>query len=225
MEEVVADVVATKLPFFRRNAYSFLGSGEVERAAMQLSKDLTLIFDTTLEEPEVDDLSTSAEEADIPESDSATAVTTKQWFMKLMGALTRATTDSGSSNALPYYLGCSAGASGRKGMGEILAPLLELFQLSDTPPPETRHVMFGIAQTQGQSQLASENPDIVEPALGLPYNTQVQPPLKRRAVVFEDVEPVRKRMKRFPQSDKLPPKCPIKDCELEWKVKGRNSLM
>ncbi|KAF8455702.1 hypothetical protein BGX38DRAFT_1166261 [Terfezia claveryi] len=229
MEEVVADVVTTKLPHFRKNANSLYGSGEVERAAMQLSKDLTLIFDTTLEEPttleesEVDFLNTPVEEADLPKSTSVTADTTTQWFLKVMRALTR-DIDSGSSNTLPRYLGCSAGTSGRGGMEDILAPLLGLLQLSG---PEIQHSIFGIAQMQGPSQSALDNlgvDELVHEDLELSETTQVQRP-KRRAEVSVDAESVRKRMKRFPQSDKFPTKCPIKNCELEWKVKGRNSLI
>ncbi|KAF8426241.1 hypothetical protein EV426DRAFT_20427 [Tirmania nivea] len=230
MEEVVANVVATKLPLLQKNICSLRGSWEVTAVAMQLSKDLALIFDATLEELEMDYLNTPAEEADMLGSGFDIATTSAQWFLKVMGALTRATIDSGSSSALPRYLGCSAGTSGRRSMEDILAPLLGLLQLSSTSLPEPRNaIMLGTSQLQGPFQPISENPDIEEPAdetSGLSETTPIQPPPRRRRVgVSEDAGPEPKRMKRFHQSNKFPLKCLIEGCELEWKVKGRNSFM
>jgi len=225
MKEVVSEVVSTKLPSWGKNASSFYGSPEVTKAAEHLSKDLALIFDTTLEEPNFDtglgqpepQMDDSIMEEEM--SDTAGRHASGQWFMEVMGALTRATIDSGASDPLASvrYLGCSRSSS--RGMEDILAPLLGLLQLSCNPHSEKPQLL---------SHPGLENWDIHGPAhetMGLPDTTQKQPNQKRSVLVSEDAESARKRMKRFPQSNNFPEKCLVENCELEWNVNGRNSLM
>lgn len=249
MDDVVTNVVTTKLPFFHRNAGSFYGSPDVTRAALHLSKDLALIFDKPLQSMEITCLdsllSLDGSSTILPvhthnsdtcsESQVHAAKSTANWFQKLMTALTRVTISTPGYPDLFPRLGCSA--DGTSSMEDILVPLLKVLHISSSiHPPEVRgtrspqHPLQSPAKESQSCALSRfpQSPIPHEPTeeLGHPQAMALEHvPVKRSAVVCDKPEPVHKRMKCSARMEELPKECPIQDCPLEWKVRGRGSLI